>query len=171
MNEKKAWFRLSKKSIKFLKTYYLALFIVGLIGLGLFFFYIFQLNEFTIFQKSIIGSVLISLTGSTIFYYRKLYKACINLDFLLPTSDEDLIRENGIKSYFLLRPLFSVIFSILFNVIVLEGIRISTEQSELKEGFIYTCVFLSFFAGFSSGDILDKLEEKGPGVVKKIIDR
>jgi hypothetical protein len=170
MSQKNIWFRLSRKSIQSLKAYYYIVFAIGVLGLGTFFFFILSSDYITVLQKSLIASIFIALTGSTVFYHRKLYKACINLDFVLPTTEEDLIRENGIKTYFILRPLFSIIFAILFNIILIGGIKVSTEQFQLKDGFIYTSMFFSFFAGFSSGDIIDKLEEKGANIVKKIID-
>lgn len=170
MNEKNSWFKLSRKSLKDLKIYYYVVFGLGIIGLGLFFFYILPSDSISILQKSLMASIFIALAGSTVFYHRKLYRACINLDFAIPKSEEDLIRENGIKTYFILRPLFSIVFAVLFNIIFMIGIKISTEEFQLKEGFIYTSLFFSFFAGFSSGDIIDKLEEKGANVVKKVLD-
>jgi hypothetical protein len=171
MNNKNIWFKLSLKSIQALRIYYFIVFAIGLIGLGFFFFFILPLAGILIFQKSLIASIFIALTGSTVFYHRKLYKACINLDLTIPTTEEDSIREKGVKTYFILRPLFSIIFALLFNIILIIGIKISTEQTfQLTEGFIYTNLFFSFFAGFSSGDIIDKLEEKGANIVNKIID-
>lgn len=100
MNPKNEWFKLRKELIVFLFVYFLA--ITGIMTYflisGIFIFN--STANADIFYHSLITASLTSILGATVFYIRKLYKACINLDIIKPISDDDKIREIGVFFYF-----------------------------------------------------------------------
>lgn len=166
----KEWFILSMQKIKRLIRYYIFLFFFGLA------FVLFSLlNEnfthlfsLSISLISIIGGFGTALTGSSIFYLRKLYKASINKEMTPPKNEDEKIRELGIYAYYYLRPLFAIGFSILIHIALKSGVQIITvKETMLDEGFIYLTMFLSFFAGTASGDILTYIESKSAEWVTK----
>jgi hypothetical protein len=109
-----------------------------------------------------------SLAGATIFYIRKLYKACINLDIVEPLSPEDRIRQVGVFFYFFLRPAFSIVLSLVTIILIKSGIVLLTENSNIKSEFLLFSSVISFFVGFSCGDYIDKLEVFGKNIVNKV---
>jgi len=171
---KKVWFKLSKKNINFLIGYYVTLLIISL-SLTI----IILLNksidlsfEPTISFLSIAGGIGTSLIGCTMFYLRKLYKSCINSEMKAPTSDEDLVREIGVRAYFFLRPIFAIVFSILIYIVLQANIYIvAVKETTLADGFIYMTMLLSFFAGFASGDLISYFESKSAEIVTKIFNK
>lgn len=169
----KEWFKLSKNLLVTLFLYYLLLLLVGIITSILSLLHETSfLNTCSILEKSIFASIGMASMGSSIFYTKKLYKACINADVSPPTTDSDEIRQLGVYLYFFLRPIFSVGFCLL----ILVGMRASIlgatrNNTELDNGFIYLIMFISFFAGFSAGDLLDILEDFGRGFLKSIFEK
>lgn len=165
-------YKLSHKTIVLLFIFY-AIFI----NMGLALSILALLHEYTficnypILLKAIIGSSGITIVGSSIFYSRKLYKHSIKPDISFPTSEVDRLKQTGIFMYFALRPLFALCFSFLiilgFKVSILI---ISVKDESLNAGFIYLSMFLSFFAGFSAGDILVVLEEIGKRKMEKFFE-
>ena len=90
---------------------------------------------------------------------RKIYKSCINQVFLSPEVDQEK-EEIGVLAYYLLRPIFAIGFSLLIVLSLRTGFQIVTIiDEELNSGYIYLVMLLSFFAGFSSGDILNYLDK------------
>ena len=169
-NSKHDWFRLTYGNTKKLMAYFITLILIGLSVSLLIVTEWFQLlNGWSILNKAIIGSMSMSLLGSSIFYGRKLYKAAINLDMILPINNSDNFRQLGIIYYFILRPLFSVCFAVLTVLIVKSGIYFVSDSNGIKENFIFGLMVISFFIGYSSGDFIDVLEENGKKVVKTIM--
>ena len=169
---KKDWFKLNSKNIYFLFTYYLILLILGLVLSILALLHESLLNEYSITFRAILGGIGFSLIGSTIFYLRKLYKSCINLDISPPLNKDDISRKIGVIFYFILRPIFSVSFSILIILLLKVSVTIVTiKEPVLDVGFIYLTLFLSFFSGFSSGKFLSQLDNKGVAIIKKIFNK
>jgi hypothetical protein len=100
-----------------------------------------------------------SAIGSAIFYLRKLYKAAISGRLRLDEANESSIVRLGTAVYYFARPLFAVAFSLLVVVGVLAGyFAVSSQGQELQEGFVFVTMFLSFFAGFSAGAFIRRLE-------------
>lgn len=169
----KDWFKLSKKNINLLIGYYVTLLIIGLSSTIIILLYN-SINfsfEPTISFLSIAGGIGTSLFGCTIFYLRKLYKSCINSEMKAPTSDEDLVREIGVRAYFFLRPVFAIAFSILIYIALQANIHIvAVKETTLSDGFIYMTMFLSFFAGFASGDLINYFESKSAEIVTRIFN-
>lgn len=166
LNQKNEWFKLNKAGRIFLYWYLAILLSSSLISASLIVFYFEVLLEgFGIDKISILACLIFPLFGSSIFYIRKLYKACINLDLVEPKSNEDSIRQSGIIFYFVLRPIFSIGFGLLLYLSMKIGLNTLIISPNLNEGFIYVCMFFSFFIGYSSGDVIDKFEKLGKNIV------
>jgi phosphate/sulfate permease len=170
MNPKHEWFKLSKSATITLFIYYcinliitIYLLLIRLSGIQL-------ITDELIFESSLWVSIITSVLGATVFYIRKLYKACINADMVKPDSENDKLRQIGIFFYFFLRPIFSGIFSIIILIILKSGISILSTAKSLTIEFYYLSIITSFFIGFSSGDLIDKFEEVGKKIVTQISD-
>jgi len=167
MNPKHEWFKISKRRIYILFLYLLALLIASSILLFLDIYQFIPCSDF-LFQKSLLAGIESSILGASIFYIRKLYKACINLDILHPQTPEDEIRQIGIFFYFFLRPFFAACFSIISLIILKSGIELLADSISLKKNFYYSSIMVSFIIGYSCGDFVDKLEDIGKSMVNKI---
>ncbi len=108
---KKDWCKLNTKNIYFLFAYNLVLLIIGMSLSILILLQASLLNGFSISFRAILGGIGFSLVGSTIFYLRKLYKACINAEIGKPENEGDNNRKIGVMFYFILRPIFSMSFA------------------------------------------------------------
>lgn len=163
------WFKLSRKNAKVILIY---LSIMLLIGIALSLFTILNKSlalELPIIVLSILGGCGMALIGSSINYLRKIYKSSIQLLMAEPENENDKKRELGIIAYYLLRPIFAICFSILLFVCIKTGVGIITiKQTSLDDGMIYLIMFLSFFVGFGSGDMLTKLDSYSKEVVNKV---
>jgi hypothetical protein len=168
MNEKKTWFKLSKQKINTLCIYFFILIFLSVaLLLSIIIEELHMLCGLSIMTKSILGAIATSAMGSSIFYFRKIYKSCINLDMVNPQSDEDRIRETGVFLYFILRPIFSICFAIILILFFQSGMSFLAEIKSINERFIFVAMVTSFFIGYSSGDLIDKLEEKGRQLIDK----
>ena len=170
--ENKDWFKFTTKKATGILVYYGLLFLIALFlsltGVLNETFY----TENTMTEKAVFAGIGFAVLGSVIYYSKKIYKACVNLDFTKPSTDEDKVREFGISAYFIFRPLFAIVFSFLLVLMLKLGVKIVTVSEEsLNTGFLYLTSFLSFFCGYSSGDILDVFESKGKGIVNKIFNK
>ncbi len=171
---KKRWLKLSRRNIYGLIVYYIVLLLIGF-ALTL----ITLLNEtFETIDNSKITLLAIlagfgtALLGSTMFYLRKIYKSCINAEMENPNSEEDKIRQIGILSYYYLRPLFALLFSLIFHIALKESVNLVTlNETSLNYTFIYLMAFVSFFAGFASGDLITYFEAKSAEISKKAFPR
>lgn len=168
MNPKHEWFKIGKKQIIALFIYYLLLLAISMYFLINHLLTNLDSTGFSIFIASLWTSIYTSVLGATIFYIRKLYKACINFDIQEPISNEDKLRQIGIFFYFFLRPIFSCIFSIIILLILKSGIGILSTSKDLTRDFYYISLVISFFTGYSSGDLIDKFEVVGKGIVDKV---
>jgi hypothetical protein len=168
MNPKNEWFKLRRSLLIFLFIYFFLsiasvtyFLILGIIRFN-------QNLTPDIFNNSIITASLTSILGATIFYVRKLYKACINLDTVKPQNENDFTREIGVFFYFFLRPIFSFVLSLIILLILKSGIAVLATSNELTKNFFYLSIIICFFIGYSSGDLIDKFEIVGKKVIDKV---
>jgi hypothetical protein len=162
-------FILQKNWVIVIFIYYLILFISGSIGTG---YTLFFLEEFcmSIFTQALLGSVSIALAASSAAYIRKLYKLCFNFSSAQDSDDQLLLKRIGTIVYFVVRPLFSILFSALVVAGIRSGVILSSSTDlELDQGFIYITMVSSFYVGFLSGDFIKKLESKGPKKLDSLI--
>lgn len=168
---KKDFFKLSKKNIKFLFIYFSILLFIGIV-LSIMVLNYEDLNwQLSITSFSIIGGIGTALTGSTIFYLRKLYKSSIKGLLTKPQSEQDNINEIGLFIYYLLRPIFAICFSLLIHICLKANVSIvSIKSTEFEPGLIYLTMLLSFIMGFASGDVITKLELVSKDISEKALD-
>lgn len=171
MENKNEWFRFTKEKARGIFIYYGILFIISipLAISGILNEYL--LGALSIIEVSIIAGIGFSIIGSVIYYSKKIYKSCINLDFTKPEKEEDQIRAFGITAYFIFRPVFAIIFSFLLIILLKLGLKIiSIQTSSFNNDFILLTSFLSFFCGYSSGDILDIFDSKGKQIISNVFN-
>ncbi len=166
------YFILSRKKIKCLFWYFGLLLLIGIglstIGLKHDYF----INELSITSISLIGGIGTALMGATIFYLRKLYKSSIKNILSEPSEDKDKTKELGLFAYYLLRPIFAMVFSVIFHIGLKASISfVTVTETNLAEGMIYLTMIVSFFLGFAAGDLINKLEDYSKDIVDKTIKR
>lgn len=142
-------------------VYYLLLFFSSIAG-TIFVLLFDGATNYGIFKQSLIGSASIALAAASTAYIRKLYKLCFSFSSEQDNADQLFLKRMGTIVYFLVRPLFSILFSLLVVVGARSGIILSsTSTVELDQGFLYLTMASAFYVGFLSGDFIKKLESKG----------
>jgi len=111
-------------------------------------------------ENAVITLLSASLCGSTIFYSRKLYKALINKSY-------DFLEKNvltpprvGTIFFFLLRPAFGAVFSIVVFSLWRASVQASTGSTSTAQDYIFIIIPIGFFAGFSAGKLLEQFESR-----------
>ncbi|MGE9313294.1 hypothetical protein ACLOAU_16715 [Niabella sp. CJ426] len=169
-NKKHQWFRLTKGRANFLLFY--LLFITGISASMLAVVLIEEINflkKLSIFSTSILLAIFSALVGAGIYYSRKLYKACINQDMLIPLTETDRIRQLGVTVYYVSRPIYAACLSIIVCVALRSGAEFISTGGTLNEKFPYLIILIGFFVGYSSSEFIDDLELKGKNIVGGII--
>lgn len=125
----------------------------------------------TVFVKAMIGSLAMSGIGSSTYYIRKLYKLCIRDEVEVYDKIENSSnRMIGTILYFIIRPIFSLGFAIVVVLCIdLGDFVVSSREASLGDGFYKMCMFISFFAGFSSGTFITKLESKSQDILSIVL--
>jgi hypothetical protein len=170
-NKKHEWFRLNQKAAKGILVYLLIIGIASLLLLvSMLIDEINPVKNLKVFSRSIVFSVVTSLMGSSIFYSRKMYKACINLDMVEPKVDTDRIRQTGVMYYYFSRPIYAACLGVIACVALRSGTEFITKDGGINENFQFLVLIISFFVGYSSGDFIDYLEVKGKQVVQGVFN-
>jgi hypothetical protein len=135
-NKKHEWFRLKKSGAKAVLIYFIILIVISLTSL--LFISVEEINplrRLSIFSFSIIAAIITSILGSSIFYSRKLYKACINLDMVEPMSESDKVRQLGIIMYYSVRPLYSAALSVITCIALRSSTEFITKDGGINGNF------------------------------------
>ena len=149
--------------------YYLIIFLVASMGTGCVLL-LGNSSGLSIFNQALLGSTSIALAAASAAYIRKLYKLCFNFSSEQDDADQLFLKRLGTVVYFVVRPLFSILFAILVVAGVRSGIILSSSSDlNLDEGFIYLTMVSSFYVGFLSGDFIKKLESKGQKKLDSLI--
>lgn len=160
---------ITKNWVVIIFVYYLILFIASSIGTGYVLFYGASLGLDS-FKQAILGSASIALAAACAAYIRKLYKLCFNFSSAQDGDEQLFLKRMGTIVYFIIRPLFSILFSALVVTGIRSGIILSSSSELLlDEGFIYLTMVSSFYVGFLSGDFIKKLESKGQKKLDSLI--
>jgi hypothetical protein len=109
---------------------------------------------------AIISVIAASISGSTIFYSRKLYKASINSSYEFIADNKISPARVGTFFFFVLRPIFGAVFSIVVYALWRASVHASTSGGDTPKEFIFIVIPIGFFAGFSAGRLLEQFEEK-----------
>ena len=148
---------LSKKQIYLLLIYYFILILVSIVVMIRVICELYkEINAYYVIKKSIEISIATAVTFCTIKYIRVIYLACIHRRI----KDEKNISEIGNFIYFLFRPIFALIFSIILVATVLSGLFLISGglDIDINNKIIYLCCFLSVIIGYSVGKCLDFVE-------------
>ena len=160
---------ITKNWVVIIFIYYLVIFLASAICTGYVLFYGSAL-DLDVFKQALVGSASIALASACAAYIRKLYKLCFNFTSDQDQDDQLFLKRFGTIVYFIIRPLFSILFSVLVVAGIRSGIILSTSSElELEEGFIYITMVSSFYVGFLSGDFIKKLESKGQKKLDSLI--
>lgn len=125
-------------------------------------------SPFNILPLSIIASATTGLLGGTIYYIRKLY--LIGIQNRLK-HDCSFIEIAGTTLYFVIRPLFSMVVTVIIMLGFAVGIfSFFVAGGILTQNFINFSMVISFFLGISNGKLMDKLNEVGNNFISKLLD-
>lgn len=112
-------------------------------------------------------SLAMSIVGCSIFYSRKLYKACISDEYSFEGTNS--VQSAGTIFFFLLRPLFALAFAILVQILWDASVISSVKSfEEFSTTHFYLSSALGFFVGFLTGRIVNIVEENGARYIKGI---
>lgn len=91
-------------------------------------------------------------------YSQKLYKACIDGRVTFENTSRSVLVGNVL--YFLLRPIYSVVFSVIFVVCLMSGLLFLSGgwDCAINERMVYLAAIVSGFVGFSIGSVMDMFE-------------
>ncbi len=160
---------ITKNWVIVILVYYLIIFMISSLGTG---YLLFMGNStgLSIFKQALLGSASMALAAASAAYIRKLYKLCFNFSSEQDGDDQLFLKRLGTIVYFIVRPLFSILFAILVVAGIRSGIILSSSSGlKLDEGFIYLTMVSSFYVGFLSGDFIKKLESKGQKKLDSLI--
>lgn len=152
-------YTLSKKLLISLFIYYMLILIGGCfctihIGYSL----AEQVSQPLLLRKTFYISLSVSSMLCSVRYIKRLYKACITERI---DTQANTLKRIGNFVYFVSRPFFACVFSVVAIFCVLSGMFIVAGSLDyiLNEKFLYLCVIISAIVGFSVGKVLDKFEE------------
>lgn len=128
-------------------------------------------STLNLYNLALIGSISASLLGSSITYIKKLYVFSLGNKFDLNISNEkDTLNKLGTIVYFLFRPVFAIIFSIISYLGLIVGIIPLVNNSSDTSMLVYMYMFISFFIGFGAGNVLTSLEKNCDYIIKNTIE-
>lgn len=154
---------LGTKSSIFLFVYYLLVLICAAFGA----YTIQATSQLAVVGMPLIFCVLLSLVGSSIFYSRKLYKACISDSYNFQNGSPQ--QRAGTFFFFVLRPLFAASFAWITHMIWEASIVSSVaEFQSFSPTHLYLSGVLGFFVGFLTGRVLTRMEAGGDKYLKGI---
>lgn len=118
---------------------------------------------------ALIGSISTNLMACSIFYIRKIYKIFLSSSFIL--QEQGSLKTKGTILYFVIRPIFSVCFTLLLIIGLKAGlINIFENDNTISSSFTDVCMFISFFIGFSSGKFLESIEKKSQTIAESLLN-
>ena len=118
---------------------------------------------------ALIGSISTNLMACSIFYIRKIYKIFLSSSFTV--QNQGSLKTKGTILYFMIRPIFSVCFTLLLIIGLKAGlINIFQNDNTISSSFTDVCMFISFFIGFSSGKFLESIEKKSQTIAESLLN-
>lgn len=162
-------YALSPKGLFSIVIYYVVLFLFAMILFGMVIYWEYENKILGDMSLSIIGSASASLLGSVIYYIRKIYLIGI-FNSIKSLEQITKVEKIGTILYFFIRPLFSMVMSVVIIIGLSVGIfSFLTSAGTLNSNFINFSMVISFFLGISNGTLMDKLNTVGITFINKII--
>ncbi len=160
-------YNLSKKMLLFLFVYYFIILIMG--GISAVIIACILMKEVPkeqIMELAFVVSIAVSGMLCSVQYIKRLYKACLTDRIEI---SNDLIKCIGNVTYFIFRPFFA--FAIVMVFMLLSGMFVVTGNLDyiLNKKFVYLCVVISSFLGYSVGNLLDRFEKVSKEKVSNIL--
>lgn len=149
---------LTNTNIIILFIYYALIIVCGAIYFLTTMDYLWMMEEENeILRESFLYSIVFSGAFCSMRYIIKLYRACVHGCI----STEGSSAENiGCMAYFIFRPVFAVILSVLMVFMMLSGMFAITGNLDyiVNQKFAFLCIVVSGVMGYSIGRALDHLE-------------
>lgn len=171
MDNKLLEYHMSKGWVIVIFVYY---FLMIIAGVGLILYIIISKIGYIGTQEEIkkytfIMSILSSAMFTAVRYSQKLYKACIDGRVVI-VHDSKIVFIGNIL-YFILRPIYAVVFTLITVVGLLGGLVFLMNGFEcvISERMIYLVAILSAFIGYSIGRFIDLFEIVSIDKVNKIV--
>ena len=150
--------KLNRAAVILLFLYYLAL----LLAAGAY------AMKLTLAQRTASGEddplflcLALAVVGVSIFYIRKLYKACISDNYTF-TQEALSAKMIGSVAYFFARPFFGFFFAWISYMVWVTTIISSVKNfSGFSPNHFYLSGLLGFFVGFLVGRVISKMENSG----------
>jgi hypothetical protein len=161
MNEKK-WesynYFLSKCWLRFIVGYYIILLLGGILVSIIILANISGFVVNNILLYTCIVSMAVSVMLCSVQYLKRLYKACLYGRIQLVKPEEE-VKQFGNIVYFVLRPIYAIVFVLITVFALLAGIIIVAPiDFKINERFLFLCVVIASIIGFSIGKIMDRFE-------------
>lgn len=162
---------ISNRNINLIIGYYSFLFLGGLIATIFVMTRLNSLNDDNLFLYTIISSFAVCCMLCSIQYLRRIYKADMNNRILEPKKEERF-KQRGYILYFIYRPLFALGFLTITIFALLSGLVIITSSLDYlkNDRFLYLCVTISGFVGFSIGRIIDGYESVSNKKIREVLN-
>ena len=122
------------------------------------------IRMYTFFVSMLSGSMLAGVR-----YSQKLYKACIDGRVSCESGNKTQIIGNVM--YFLFRPIYAVVFAVVFAICLLGGLLFILGGLDclINERMVYLAAIVSGIIGFSIGNVLDSFEFVSKDKINKML--
>jgi hypothetical protein len=110
-----------------------------------------------------------SLVGSSVFYSRKLYKACIDGTYTFSPDDTWSTAEIGTVAFFALRPVFGLALALLMYFVWKSALLASVNEATLTSSHFYISGAIGFFSGFLAGRVIERFEDRGLSELDRLV--
>lgn len=171
MDNKPLDYHIPQGWVIFIFVYYFALILGGAIFVLYFLLYGIQgeLSQESVREYTFYVSMLSSAMLTGVRYSQKLYKACIDGRVSFESNNKSVIIGNVL--YFLLRPIYSVVFTIMFVICLIGGLKflVGGMDCTINERMVYLSAIVSGIIGFSIGNVLDLFDVFSKEQINKII--
>jgi hypothetical protein len=110
-------------------------------------------------EGAVISGLAASVGGAALAYYRKLYSGILDGRVSSVDPGNDLALAG--TAYFVARPIFAALFSLVFLAGGVAGLlATSTRSFVLGPGLVHFMAFAGFFLGFAAGEVLTAVEAR-----------
>jgi hypothetical protein len=118
-----------------------------------------------------IVAMTMSLVGSSLFYSRKLYKACIDGTYTFAPQASWDTAVIGTLAFFALRPVFGAGLALLMYFLWKSALLASVNEATLTSSHFYISGAIGFFSGFLAGRVIERFEDRGLSELDRLVGR